>query len=192
MTPEADEAATPLTPAERNGLIPTHVALRRELNELEQRNIAEADRWSFSRRRKVLDEPFLRNLHRRMFNKVWRWAGQYRTTERNLGIESYRIALALRQIIDDTRYWLDCQSYPIDEAAVRFHHRLVAVQPFPNGNGRWSRLAGDLLIVQLGGQRFTWGRTDLQTADAVRRAYIDALHAADNHDLEPLIALARS
>src|SRR5260370_12935621 len=100
MTPEVDDAAPPLTPAERNGLIPTHISLRRELNELEQRNIAEADRWSFSRRRTVLDEPFLRNLHRRMFNTVWRWAGQYRTTERNLGVESYRIALELRQVID--------------------------------------------------------------------------------------------
>jgi hypothetical protein len=88
MIAEADEAATPLTQEERNGLIPTHITLRHELNELEQRNIAEADRWSFSRRRKVLDEPFLRNLHRRMLNKVWRWAGQYRTTERNLGIAS--------------------------------------------------------------------------------------------------------
>jgi Fic-DOC domain mobile mystery protein B len=192
MTPDADEAATPLTPAERSGLIPTYITLRRELNELEQRNIAEAVRWSFSRRRKVLNEPFLRNLHGRMFNKVWRWAGQYRTTERNLGVESYRVAMELRQVIDDARYWIDHQSYPIDEAAVRFHHHLVVVHPFPNGNGRWSRLAGDLLAVQQGGQRFTWGRTNLQAADTVRRAYIGALRAADNHDIEPLIAFARS
>jgi Fic-DOC domain mobile mystery protein B len=189
MTPEAE---TPLTPAERSGLIPTYITLRRELNELEQRNIAEAVRWSVSRRRNVLDESFLRNLHGRMFNKVWRWAGQYRTTERNLGVESYRIAMELRQVIDDARYWIDHQSYPIDEAAVRFHHRLVVVHPFPNGNGRWSRLAGDLLAVRQGGQRFTWGRTNLQAADEVRRAYIDALRAADNHDIAPLIAFARS
>jgi Fic-DOC domain mobile mystery protein B len=192
MTLEADDAATPLAHAERDGLIPTHITLRRELNELEQRNIAEAVRWCFSRRRKVLDEPFLRNLHRRMLNKVWRWAGQYRTTERNLGVKSYRIAIELRQVIDDAQYGIDHQSYPSDEAAVRFHHRLVVVHPFPNGNGRWSRLAGDLLAVQQGGQRFTWGRTNLQTADEVRCAYIDALRAADNHDIEPLIAFARS
>jgi Fic-DOC domain mobile mystery protein B len=189
---ETDEAATPLTPQERIGLIPTHITQRRELNELEQRNIAEADRWSFSRRRKVLHEPFLRNLHRRMFSKVWRWAGEYRETERNLGIASYRIETELRQAIGDVRYWIDHQSYSIDEAAVRFHHRLVAVHPFPNGNGRWSRLAGDLLVVQQGGMRFTWGRTNLQVADKTRRAYIDALKAADAHDHKALIIFARS
>ena len=142
---DADDAATPLMPAERDGLIPTHITLRSELNELEQQNIAEADRWAFSRQHKILREPFLRNLHRRMFNRVWRWAGKYRASERNLGIESYRVEPELRQIIDDAQYWIDHQSYPTDEAAVRFHHRLVVVHPFPNGNGRWSRLAGDLL-----------------------------------------------
>ena len=189
---DADDAATPLTPEERNGLIPTHLPLRSELNELEQQNIAEADRWVFDRKRNVLDEGFLRGLHRRMFNRVWRWAGQYRSTERNIGIESYRIQTELRQIIEDVRYWIDHQSYAPDELAVRFHHRLVSVHPFPNGNGRWSRLAADVLIVQQGGARFTWGRANLQTAGDTRRAYIDALHAADNHDFGPLIAFARS
>lgn len=188
----ADDDATPLTPEERNGLIPTHVTLRGELNELEQRNIAEADHWAFARRRKVLDEAFLEGLHRRMFNRVWRWAGQYRTSERNLGIASYRIPMELRQIIDDARYWIDHRSYLPDESAVRFHHRLVSVHPFPNGHGRWSRLAADLLIVQQSGSRFSWGRADLRPAGNVRRAYIDALHAADDHDMAPLIAFARS
>jgi Fic-DOC domain mobile mystery protein B len=189
---DADEAATPLMPAERDGLIPTHITLRSELNELEQQNIAEADRWAFSRQRKVLGEPFVRNLHRRMFNRVWRWAGKYRTTERNLGVASYLIEPELRQIIDDVQYWVDHKSYPSDELAVRFHHRLVAVHPFPNGNGRWSRLAGDLLIVQQGVERFTWGSANLQNAGDVRRAYIAALHAADNHDPMPLVRFARS
>jgi Fic-DOC domain mobile mystery protein B len=189
---EPDEFATPLAPQERIGLIPTHIALRRELNELEQRNIAEADSWCFSRRRKVLDEKFLRRLHRRMFNQVWRWAGKYRTSERNLGVECYRIETELRQVIDDARCWIEYRSYPIDETAVRFHHRLVVVHPFPNGNGRWSRLAADLLVVQHGGQRFTWGRTNLQAADEVRRAYIDALKAADVHDHKALVIFARS
>jgi Fic-DOC domain mobile mystery protein B len=189
---DADDAATPLMPAERDGLIPTHITLRSELNELEQQNIAEADRWAFSRQHKILREPFLRNLHRRMFNRVWRWAGKYRASERNLGIESYRVEPELRQIIDDAQYWIDHQSYPTDEAAVRFHHRLVVVHPFPNGNGRWSRLAGDLLATQQGGARFTWGSASLQSEGGVRRAYIDALKAADQHDLEPLIAFARS
>ncbi|HEY4404834.1 MAG TPA: mobile mystery protein B [Xanthobacteraceae bacterium] len=189
---EADDAATPLTPEERDGLIPTHVTLRSELNELEQQNILEADRWAFGRKRNVVDDVFLRGLHRRMFGRVWRWAGEYRTSERNLGIERHRIGPELRQIIDDARYWLERRSYPPDELAVRFHHRLVAVHPFPNGNGRWSRLAADLLIVQQGADRFTWGRADVQAGSHARRAYIEALHAADNHDLAPLIDFARS
>lgn len=188
----ADAEATPLTPSERAGLMPTYIALRSELNEAEQRNIAEADQWAFARKRAVVSEPLLRGLHRRMFNRVWRWAGKYRTTERNLGIPSYRIEPELRQILEDVQYWIEHGSYSLDELAVRFHHRLVAVHPFANGNGRWSRLAADLLIVSQGGARFTWGATDLLAVSDVRRRYIDALRAADVHDLARLVAFARS
>jgi Fic-DOC domain mobile mystery protein B len=188
----ADDHATPITPAERDGLIPTHVTLRGELNELEQKNIAEADSWAFARKRGVLGESFLLGLHRRMFRRVWRWAGQYRKSDRNLGVKPHLIQPELRQAIDDAQYWVDHKSYEPDELAVRFHHRLVAIHPFPNGNGRWSRLAADLLIVRLGGSRFTWGRTNLQTKGNVRDVYIEALQAADNHDFTSLIAFARS
>lgn len=187
-----DEDATPLTSEERDGLIPTHVALPSELNELEQQNIADADRWAFSRKRNILDEAFLRGLHRRMFNRVWRWAGEYRTTERNLGVPPFRIQPDLRQTIGDGQYWISHQTYSPDELAARFHHRLVSVHPFPNGNGRWSRLAADLLIVRQGDLRFTWGRANLRAAGDVRREYIAALHAADHHDLTPLVRFARS
>lgn len=189
---DADDDATPLTAEERNGLIPTHVSLRSELNELEQKNIAEADRWAFSRKRNVLDEAFLRGLHRRMLNRVWKWAGDYRATDRNLGIAPYRIQPELHQILGDARFWVENKTHGPDELAVRFHHRIVLVHPFPNGNGRWSRLAADLLIVRQGGNRFTWGSANLQASSDARRAYIDALRAADDHDLEPLVAFARS
>jgi Fic-DOC domain mobile mystery protein B len=189
---EADDNATPLAPEERDGLIPAHVTLRHELNELEQLNILEADQWAFQRKRGVLGEPFLRGLHRRMFYRVWSWAGQYRTTERNFGLPYYRILPEMMQIIDDARYWIDHGSFPPDEIAVRLHHRLVFVHPFPNGNGRWSRMAADLLAVQLGRPRFTWGSSNLQPVSELRRSYIDALHAADNHDIAPLVAFARS
>jgi Fic-DOC domain mobile mystery protein B len=187
-----DDNATPLTPGELEGLIPTHITLRSELNELEQQNIAAADSWAFSRRRDVILEPFLRRLHRRMFDQVWLWAGRYRTEERNLGMASNLIETNLRQLIDDARYWIANSTFPRDELALRFHHRLVVIHPFANGNGRWSRLAGDLLVVQQGSRRFTWGRTNLQAIGDVRRAYITALRAADEHNFEPLIAFARS
>jgi Fic-DOC domain mobile mystery protein B len=188
----ADDHATPLTPAERQDLIPTHITLRSELNELEQKNIAAAVRWAFGRRKVATRENSLKSLHRRMFNQVWRWAGKYRTTERNLGVRPHLIEIELRNALDDARYWIEHKSYPDDEIAVRFHHRLVSVHPFPNGNGRWSRLAADVLITQLGGKRFTWGGADLRAANSARDTYIAALKAADNHDLGPLIAFARS
>jgi Fic-DOC domain mobile mystery protein B len=188
-----DDANTPLTPLEREGLIPTYIATRAELNDAEQANIGEADRWAFSHKRgDLLTPPFLLRLHRRMFGPVWRWAGGIRDTERNIGIAPYLIEAELRRLTDDTRYWIEHRSFEPDEIALRFHHRLVAIHPFPNGNGRHARMAADLLAVQLGRQRFTWGSANLVTAAATRRQYVEALRAADGHDIRPLLAFARS
>ena len=187
-----DDAATPLTPEERDALLPTYITLRRELNEVEQIGIADADRWGFSRRRNVLDEDFLHALHKRMFGSVWKWAGDFRTTPRNIGVEAWQIAPDLRQLLGDVQYWIEHQTYAPDEIAVRFHHRLVWIHPFPNGNGRFSRLAADLLAIQLGGERFSWGSGNLVATAELRRRYIDALRAADGEVIEPLIAFARS
>lgn len=187
-----DDANTPLTAEEREQLIPSYITLRHELNEAEQVNIGEALRWAYVRRRDVLDQDFLNDLHKRMFGDVWRWAGQYRTTARNIGIDAYRIAVEVRQVIDDARYWVENETYPPDEIAIRFSHRVVAIHPFPNGNGRFSRLVGDLLARQLGQPAFTWGRANLVDAGETRARYIDALRAADQHDFELLLAFARS
>ena len=192
MKGEVDDATTPITPAERDELIPTHVALRGELNELEQQNIAEASGWAFARKRNVLDEAFLRRLHRRMFNNVWRWAGKYRTTERNLGVGPYLIQPRMVQAIDEALGWIEYKSYEADELAVRFHHAIVLVHPFPNGNGRWSRLAADLLVATQGNLRFSWGGANRRASSDARRNYIDALRSADNHDFARIIAFARS
>jgi Fic-DOC domain mobile mystery protein B len=190
---EGDDAATPLTPEEREALIPTYITLRGELNEVEQIGIADADRWAFARRRGgVLDEEFLRQLHKRMFGDVWKWAGQFRTTPRNIGVEAWEIGPRLRQLLDDVRYWVEHQTYTTDEIAVRFHHRLVWIHPFPNGNGRLSRLAADLLAVQLDQERFTWGSGNLVATAELRKRYVDALRAADGHDIGPLMTFTRS
>lgn len=187
-----DEANTPLTSEEREQLIPAYITLRHELNEAEQINIGQALRWAAKRKRDVLDQNFLRQLHKRMFGDVWRWAGQYRTTARNIGVDAYRITMDVRQTIDDARYWVENKTYPPDEIAVRFSHRLVAIHPFPNGNGRFSRLVGDLLAQQLGQEFFTWGRANLVDAGETRARYIEALRAADNHDIKLLLLFARS
>jgi Fic-DOC domain mobile mystery protein B len=186
------EHATPLTPEEREGLIPSHVTLHSELNELEQQNILEADSWASLRKRDSVGEPFGRNLHRRMFGGVWKWAGTYRTSNKNLGVDRQLILPRLYEAMEQTRFWIDNKTYPPDEIAVRFHHTLVSIHPFPNGNGRWSRLMADILIVKLGGKRFTWGGGALRAADETRKNYIAALKAADNHDFASLFAFARS
>ena len=187
-----DDHATPLTPQERKELIPTHITLRSELNELEQQNIAAAARWAFGRRHVPTRESFLKSLHRRMFMRVWRWAGEYRTTERNLGVKPHMVEVSLHDVLDDVRYWVEHTTYRPDELAARFHHRLVSVHPFPNGNGRWSRLAADVLITRLDRRRFSWGGADLQKAGTARAVYLAALQAADNHDLGPFVTFARS
>lgn len=188
-----DEANTPLTPAERDGLIPTYITTRAELNAAEQENIAEAELWAFARRRAdIVDREALLGLHRRMFRRVWRWAGRIRDSERNIGVAPHLIETGIGQLTGDVRYWIDQGAFPSDEIAVRFHHRLVAIHPFPNGNGRHGRLAADLMIHQLGGARFTWGRENLVEADETRRTYVRALKAADQHDIGPLLDFARS
>ena len=189
---EEIDGSTPLTEEEREQLIPSYITLRRELNEAEQANILDAESWAFGRKRDVLNERFLTDLHNRMFGRVWRWAGSYRRSQKNVGIDAYRIPVNLRQLTEDCRYWIEHETYSPDEIATRFHHRLVTIHPFPNGNGRHARLATDLLLTKLGQERFSWGRVNLVDASETRDTYINALRAADKHDYGRLLAFVRS
>ncbi|TPG17512.1 mobile mystery protein B [Sphingomonas koreensis] len=187
-----DDTNTPLTGEEREQLLPTYITIRAELNEAEQVNITQANRWLVRARKvDVLDDAFLRDLHRRMFGEVWKWAGQYRTTPRNIGIDAYRIPMEVRQLLGDVRYWVENGTHSPDEIAVQFSHRLVSIHPFPNGNGRLSRLVGDLLAMRLGRPRFSWGRANLVDAGETRKIYVAALQAADRGDIEALLKFAR-
>ena len=190
------EDATPLEPQEREGLLQTWITHRKDLNEAEQENIVKGAVWARSRRRASLEqnlsESFLRLLHKRMFGDVWRWAGTYRTTERNIGVQAYRIGMELANLLSDIRYWTEHKTFLPDEIAIRFHHRLVAIRPFPNGNGRHARMAADLLIERLGGELFSWGGASLSNTGELRARYVSALRAADNHDIGPLVEFARS
>ena len=178
-------------PEETRDLIPSHIAYRHELNAAEQRNILRGQAWALTRKRDVLAESFVKSLHKHMLGDVWRWAGKYRRTERNLGIALWEIPLEMRKLLDDAKTWMACRTYPPDEIAVRFHHRLVFIHPFPNGNGRHARLMADLLIMSMGAPRFSWGRESLREAGDMRRKYISALQAADKHEVQPLVNFAR-
>lgn len=189
---EPDDA-TPLEPEEREGLLPTWITYRSELNQAEQANITAGATWARrDRHQDILTEAYLRKLHEKMFGEVWTWAGDFRRAERNIGIDPARIPVELRTALDDARYWVEHEAYSPDELAVRMHHHLVAIHPFPNGNGRVARLMADLLVARLGGEPFTWGRGSLADVGQVRTRYIEALRAADRHDVAQLIEFARS
>lgn len=187
-----DDGNTGLTPEEREGLVPSYITTRAELNEAEQANILEGREWAFSRKRDILDEALLKKLHIRMYGNVWAWAGRYRDSGKNIGVEAHRITTELKQLLDDVRYWIEHDTYPADEIAARFHHRLTHIHCYPNGNGRHARMATDLLLTSLGERPFSWGSANLVDAGKTRQRYIAALRAADKHDIGPLLEFVRA
>lgn len=191
----AEPGQTPLELDEAEQLIPSWISTRGDLDSAEQENIADAVEWALRTVRapsEVLDEGFLRRLHRRMFGEVWRWAGSYRTSARNIGVDAWRIVDEMGALLADARYWVEHDTYAHDELAVRFHHRLVGIHAFPNGNGRHARLAADLLIRSLGAPTFTWGIDRDEDPGSLRTAYIAAILAADAGEIEPFLAFVRS
>ncbi|MDQ3612350.1 MAG: mobile mystery protein B [Actinomycetota bacterium] len=192
---EGPSGSTPLESDELEGLIPSWVATRSDLNEAEQQNILHAldqRRWRRATTEHLLDDLAARELHKDMFGQVWKWAGRYRLTERNIGVEPRMVAVCVRDLMEDAKSWIESGTTTSDEAACRFHHRLVQVHPFPNGNGRHARAMTDLLLRSLGAPAFTWGRAGPDGAGAVRAAYIAALRAADSGDFEALATFLHS
>lgn len=183
------EGQTPIDEDEKEGLLIKTISTREDLDEFEQYNIEKAVEWSMKYKfkiDKILDEMFIKDLHRRMFNEVWEWAGKFRNTNKNIGVE-------LRNLIDDCKCWIENSTYPEDEIAIRFKHKVVSIHLFPNGNGRHSRLCADILISHgFGKQIFSWGGTDLSSSGNPRKKYINAIHEADNGNYIPLIEFARS
>ena len=180
--------ATPIDADEALGLIPAHLTLQRELNEYEEANILEATEWLFGRRRgDPLDDQFVHTVHRRMFNHTWQWAGEARRSDKNIGVRWFEIPVRLHEMLGDVRTQIEYKAYSPVEIAARYHHRLVSIHVFPNGNGRHARLMADLLLAQLEDHRFEWGRGSLASAGELRDRYIAALRAADGGDCRPLL-----
>lgn len=185
---------TPLSAEELADLIPS-LATKEELNEWERENILLGREWAISDRTKPISmasDEYIRKLHGKMFEETWKWAGQYRHTEKNIGVPVHEIREKLMQLFGDVRDWIENSTYYPDEIAVRFHHRLALIHPFPNGNGRHARLIADALEVRLGQPAFTWGSTNLVKEGEARTRYLEAIRAADNGDIQPLLKFARS
>jgi len=186
------DGQTELAEEDREGLIPSYISTRGELFEAEQRNIADALMRRSPTSEKILDDKYLRELHKSMFGEVWRWAGRYRLRETNIGIAPHLIAAEVRKLTADVASWIDQETYDKEDVVARFHHRLVQIHPFPNGNGRFGRVAAGMLSVALGGPTLSWGsKLNLETAD-LRENYLEALHTADGGDFSKLVEFASS
>jgi Fic-DOC domain mobile mystery protein B len=193
LIPEYSPEATPLSPEELQGLIPSFVITQGALNEFEQANILHGMVWAAKSRHDILSEKFVLDLHKHMFGETWKWAGVYRTSDKNIGCPYWDVPMRVVELLKNTKAIMAGLSTPPDEIAIRFHHRLVSIHPFPNGNGRHSRLMADLLIKKLGASPFTWGgQVDLVSPSAIRNQYLSALRAADNRDIGPLLLFSRS
>ena len=185
------EGATPLDPDEIEGLKHKHVTTRGELDHLEQVNMQSGLQWmKKSRKKDILNEKFVRDLHKKLFGDVWKWAGMYRTTEKSIGVDPREIAVKLRILFDDARYWIDKETYSPEQIAIRFHHRLVSIHLFPNENGRHARIMADAILIKLfGKQPIDWaGGHDLQSMGDRRTEYLSSLRAADQGNYAPLLA----
>lgn len=187
---------TPLDEDEKDDLLIKTISTRSDLDEFEQLNIEEAKIWLLKTKptlTKILSEDFIRELHSKMFGNVWGWAGTFRNSNKNIGVDKFEIPVHLRNLLDNTKYWIDYKTFSEDEIAIRFSHRIVQIHLFPNGNGRHSRLIADVFINKgFSKQEFTWGSTNLTNAGTVRSLYLPALRNADNVNFKDLITFARS
>ncbi|MFY7741941.1 MAG: mobile mystery protein B [Flavobacterium sp.] len=193
---EYEEGQTPLNEEEKEGLLIKTITTHAELDEYEQLNIENAIEWLIKQKLKketILTDHFIKVLHKRMFGKVWKWAGEFRQSEKNIGVKWINIWHDLKVLLDDTNYWIDNATFPPDEIAIRFKHRLVNIHCFPNGNGRHSRLMADIIVESIFKKEiFSWHSSNMVKADEVRKEYIKSIRLADKGNIEPLIKFART
>ena len=189
------DGQTPLSEEEKEGLLIKTITTRGELDELEQLNIEKTIEWTLINKfakEKILSEEFIKSVHMKMFGDVWKWAGAFRRSEKNIGVDWIKIGVELRILLDDTKYWIENNTYSPDEIAIRFKHRLVNIHCFPNGNGRHSRIMADIIIESVFGKEvFTWNNSNFVKPDNARKEYIDSIRKADNGTIDPLLEFAR-
>ena len=190
------DGQTPLDESEQEGLLIKSITTRQELDEFEQQNIEKAIQWTYSRKLKkeqLLTEKFILDLHKKMYGDIWKWAGQYRNSEKNIGVKFYLIPIELTTLVGDCLFWIENHTYEPEEIAIRFKHRLVSIHCFSNGNGRHSRLMADLIIEKIFNKPFfSWGGNNLVQQSILRESYIKAVRLADRNEIEALIEFAKS
>jgi len=189
------DGQTPLDEDEKVGLLIPTITTRGELDEFEQLGVEKTNEWLLTKKftaRKILSEVFVKDLHKRMFGDIWKWAGEFRRTNKNIGVDKFMIDMELKKLLDDCNYWIEKKVFSEDEIAVRISHRIVLIHPFANGNGRHSRLMADILFSKVFSKPFfTWGSVNLTKKGEARTKYLSALRSADQNDYKPLIEFAR-
>lgn len=196
LEPDNIDGQTLLTEDEKEGLLIPSIATRGELDEFEQQNIEQAVQWTLKRsfrQEEVFTVPLIKEVHKKMYGEVWAWAGEFRKTNKNIGVDKWKIPVELKNLLDDSVFWITNKVYPPEELTVRFKHRLVSIHCFPSGNGRHSRLMADIVIEKIFKLPvFTWGAGDLVHVGDVRTKYLYCIKAADKGDYKPLMDFARS
>jgi len=191
-----NKGQTPLNEEEKDGLLIKTITLQKELDEFEQLSIEKAVEWTIHanlKQDRILSEKFIKDLHKKMYGGVWKWAGEFRKSEKNIGIKWTQIGIELKNLIDDTKYWIENKTYPPEEIAIRFKHRIVEIHCFLNGNGRHSRMMADIIVESIFGKEvFSWNKSNMVRADKTRKEYIAALRIADNGNINPLIEFAKN
>jgi len=190
------DGQTPLDEEEKEGIKIKSITTQGELDEFEQLNIEKAVEWTIHTKfklEKILTKKFVRDLHQRMYGDVWKWAGEFRKTEKNIGIPWTQIGIELKNLLDDTKYWIENKTFPPEEIAIRFKHRIVSIHCFPNGNGRHSRMMADIIMESIfGNEIFSWHQSNMVKANETRNQYIKALREADNGNFKELIEFAKN
>jgi Fic-DOC domain mobile mystery protein B len=178
-----------------SGLKPKGLTTRAQLNAVEARNMRKAVvRYLVikpSRRQAPFTLEWCYKLHRQMFGEVWRWAGQKRTTELNIGVPFHRIDVDLKNLMADLAFWREKGEMDPIEQVARLHHRAVFIHPFLNGNGRWSRLLANIFQKQSTDKLTIWPEETVGNASVIREEYLAAVRSGDKGDYNPLIALHR-
>lgn len=190
------EGQTPINEEEKEGLKIKSITTQSELDEFEQLNIEKAVEWTIHNKfqaEKILTEKFIKDLHKMMYGDVWKWAGEFRKTNKNIGINWIQITVELKNLLDDTKYWIENKTFPSENIAIRFKHKIVAIHCFPNGNGRHSRMMADIIMESIFKEEiFSWHQSNMIKANDTRKKYISALQQADNGNIEPLIEFAKN
>jgi Fic-DOC domain mobile mystery protein B len=187
----------PLLPGETpiddvSGLKIKGIRTRKELNILEAENIRNVVVKYLavkpSRRTARFDVAWARRLHKEMFGDVWKWAGQFRTEDLNIGVAWHQVETSLQNLLDDLKCWLQHGTGLLDQA-VMLHHRAVQIHPFRNGNGRWARMLANIWLRRHDHPPTEWPEETVGAQSTIRDEYIKAIRLADEGDYGPLMEL---